>query len=51
MWADVTVTFRCLKPGLLLPPGSHHVGALEVVDIGLHERDLQTPYGTVDLQL
>ncbi len=33
--ADVTVTFGCLKPGLLLPPGRALVGAVEVVDIGL----------------
>jgi hydroxyethylthiazole kinase-like uncharacterized protein yjeF len=33
--ADVTVTFGCLKPGLLLPPGRKHAGAVELIDIGL----------------
>ncbi len=33
--ADLTVTFGCLKPGLLLAPGAHHAGRLRVVDIGL----------------
>jgi len=35
--ADVTVTFGCLKPGLLLAPGRNHVGAVMLVDIGLDE--------------
>ncbi|MCZ3388745.1 MAG: NAD(P)H-hydrate dehydratase [Actinomycetia bacterium] len=35
IWADVTVTFGLMKPGLLLSPGSMHVGLLELVDIGL----------------
>ena len=35
VWADVTVTFGALKPGLLLPPGADHAGLLDVVDIGL----------------
>ena len=33
--ADLTVTFGCLKPGLCLSPGRAHVGAVQVVDIGL----------------
>lgn len=33
--ADVTVTFGTWKPGLLVDPGAAHVGALELVDIGL----------------
>jgi len=33
--ADVTVTFGCLKPGLLLMPGLPYVGRLVLVDIGL----------------
>jgi hydroxyethylthiazole kinase-like uncharacterized protein yjeF len=33
--ADVTVTFGTWKPGLLVDPGAQHVGALELVDIGL----------------
>ena len=35
VWADVTVTFGALKPGLLLPPGAEHCGIVETVDIGL----------------
>lgn len=35
VWADVTVTFGTLKPGLLVSPGADHVGLLELVDIGL----------------
>lgn len=33
--ADVTVTFGCRKPGLVLAPGRFFVGAVQVVDIGL----------------
>lgn len=33
--ADATVTFGCLKPGLLLTPGRAYVGVLELIDIGL----------------
>jgi len=33
--ADVTVTFGCPKPGLVVHPGQARVGILEVVDIGL----------------
>ncbi len=33
--ADVTVTFGCLKPGLLLAPGCDHAGAVVQIDIGL----------------
>ncbi len=33
--ADVTVTFGCLKPGLVVGPGAVHSGMVEVVDIGL----------------
>lgn len=35
VWADVTVTFGTLKPGLLVTPGALRTGLLEVVDIGL----------------
>ena len=35
VWADVTVTFGTLKPGLLVTPAALHVGLLELVDIGL----------------
>src|SRR3954469_22404722 len=37
VWADVTVSFGLLKAGLVLSPGSLHVGLLELVDIGLRE--------------
>ncbi len=37
IWADVTVTFGLMKPGLLLAPGSMHTGLLELVDIGLSD--------------
>lgn len=33
--ADTTVTFGCVKPGLLVPPASSYVGELIFVDIGL----------------
>lgn len=37
--ADVTVTFGALKPGLLVAPGRHHSGTVQLVDIGLHVAD------------
>jgi hydroxyethylthiazole kinase-like uncharacterized protein yjeF len=33
--ADATVTFGCLKPGVLMSPGRERAGAVLVVDIGL----------------
>lgn len=33
--ADVTVTFGCLKPGLLVGAGRRHAGRVRLVDIGL----------------
>ncbi|MGH3738519.1 MAG: NAD(P)H-hydrate dehydratase, partial [Micromonosporaceae bacterium] len=33
--ADVTVTFGCLKPGLVTGAGARHAGLVELVDIGL----------------
>jgi hydroxyethylthiazole kinase-like uncharacterized protein yjeF len=33
--ADVTVTFGCLKPGLLVGEGARRAGLVELVDIGL----------------
>ena len=36
--ADLTVTFGCLKPGLVSAPGRDFAGVVEIVDIGL------TPY-------
>ncbi len=35
--ADLTVTFGCLKPGLLLAPGRFQVGEVTLVDIGVAE--------------
>lgn len=37
--ADVTVTFGALKPGLLVAPGRHHSGTVQLVDIGLDFAD------------
>lgn len=36
--ADVTVTFGCAKPALLLPPACHLAGRVHVVDLGLTEQ-------------
>jgi hydroxyethylthiazole kinase-like uncharacterized protein yjeF len=33
--ADLTVTFGCLKPGLLIGAGADHAGEVRLVDIGL----------------
>jgi hydroxyethylthiazole kinase-like uncharacterized protein yjeF len=33
--ADVTVTFGCLKPGLVVGAGARHAGLVDLVDIGL----------------
>lgn len=33
--AEETVTFGCLKPGLLVSPGADHAGQITVIDIGL----------------
>lgn len=33
--ADLTVTFGCLKPGLVTAPGRDNAGAVEVIDIGV----------------
>jgi hydroxyethylthiazole kinase-like uncharacterized protein yjeF len=35
VWADVTVTFGSLKPGLVVAPGAQHCGLVELIDIGL----------------
>lgn len=35
VWADVTVTFGTLKPGLLVTPGALRADLVELVDIGL----------------
>ena len=48
VWADVTVTFGLLKPGLLLTPGSMHVGMLEVVDIGLDDPSGEAMMGCLE---
>lgn len=44
--ADVTVTFGCLKQGLLLSPGREHAGTIVLVDIGLKDA-LPTPTARV----
>ena len=45
--ADVTVTFGCLKPGLVVGAGAVRAGIVEVVDIGLApyltEPDVEVP--------
>jgi hydroxyethylthiazole kinase-like uncharacterized protein yjeF len=41
--ADLTVTFGCLKPGLLVAPGRDFAGAVELVDIGLNPYLPQVP--------
>jgi hydroxyethylthiazole kinase-like uncharacterized protein yjeF len=33
--ADITVTFGCLKPGLMVGPAAGYAGQVELVDIGL----------------
>lgn len=33
--ADLTVTFGCLKPGLVTTPGRAYAGVVDIVDIGL----------------
>ena len=37
VWADVTVTFGLMKPGLLLHPGAMHAGVVERIDLGLED--------------
>jgi hydroxyethylthiazole kinase-like uncharacterized protein yjeF len=46
--ADVTVTFGCLKPGLVVGPGAVRAGVVEVVDLGLSLPDpaLEVPDAT-----
>ena len=46
--ADVTVTFGCVKPGLLVMPGMTHVGQLVLVDIGLEITDDDSTWYTLD---
>lgn len=41
--AQETVTFGCLKPGLLVSPGAQAVGRLTLVDIGLPLADAGEP--------
>ncbi|MCB4755769.1 MAG: NAD(P)H-hydrate epimerase [Elusimicrobia bacterium] len=40
--ADVTVTFACLKPGLLTPEANPYVGKIEVADIGVPKKLLES---------
>jgi NAD(P)H-hydrate epimerase len=35
VWADETVCFAALKPGLVLEPGRSYAGTVDVVDIGI----------------
>jgi len=35
--ADVTVTFGCVKPGLVVAPGLFHAGTVQCIDIGLDD--------------
>lgn len=42
-YADVTVTFGCLKSGLVLPPGSDAAGVVELIDIGLEPQLASLP--------
>ena len=37
VWADVTVTFGLMKPGLILHPGAMHCGVVQLADISLSE--------------
>ena len=46
--ADATVTFGCLKPGLLIVPAITHVGQVMLVDIGLAITDADTDWFTLD---
>jgi hydroxyethylthiazole kinase-like uncharacterized protein yjeF len=39
LFADRTVTFAALKPGLLFADGAEHAGAIDVIDIGLDASD------------
>lgn len=41
--ADVTVTFGCLKSGLVLPPGRDATGVVELIDIGLESQLASLP--------
>lgn len=41
--ADLTVTFGCLKQGLVTAPGRDYAGAVELVDIGLNPYLPQMP--------
>lgn len=41
--ADLTVTFGCLKSGLVLPPGRDRAGVVELVDIGLEPQLASLP--------
>ena len=43
IWAQETVTFGCLKPGLLVSPGAGLVGELTLIDIGLELAGIGEP--------
>jgi ADP-dependent NAD(P)H-hydrate dehydratase / NAD(P)H-hydrate epimerase len=48
--AELTVTFHCLKVGLVVAPGRFHAGDLEVVDIGL-PRSSETRHSRVSSEI
>lgn len=45
--ADATVTFGCLKPGLLITPGAEYCGVVTLVDIGLDLGSVGAPAASV----
>lgn len=46
--ADATVTFGCLKPGLMVAPGRFAAGAVHLVDIGLEPELGEPPSRVLD---
>ena len=53
VWADVTVTFGALKPGLLLDPGAERAGVVELVELGLDLEEAQAgaPAGSESVEV
>jgi ADP-dependent NAD(P)H-hydrate dehydratase / NAD(P)H-hydrate epimerase len=47
--ANVTVTFMALKPGMLLLPGHEHCGQVEITDIGVPKRLIETYRSNVEV--
>jgi NAD(P)H-hydrate epimerase len=48
LWADRTVTFAAVKPGLLFADGAEHAGEVEVADIGLDTSSARAHVLTAD---